>query len=165
MANAGLNGVNVAANIVINVANENVLRSDTDCSNMHIEVLHTEECFVEAPDLLYEAASPDRPGRLPDALQTEKPQQIVAGCLRVIDQTQIIRGIVKYGSLKNREIKISIAIHHFNASSQAVPTEEIVGIQKHNQVSTGLAQTDVTAHISASLLSGPSDKSHASITG
>src|SRR5262249_44651985 len=37
--------------------------------------------------------------------------------------------------------------------------------EKDDQVSTGLTETDVTAHIGTGLLSSPSHKSHASITG
>jgi|SRR6267142_1018331 len=115
---------------------------------MQFQVLHAEECFVEAANHTEEPASPNRPRGLPRTLQSQEAQQIVARILGMIQARQIPHRRDKNTRAEYSEVQGRISLHDLDAPLETMGPKQVIGINKDDEPSSALRNTDVAADIS-----------------
>jgi hypothetical protein len=89
MSHAGLVSVFLPPDIVIYVREADIFGASAQSAYMQFQVLHAEQCFIEAADFIEEAAPPDRTRNLPYTLMRQESQQIVPWTLWMIKTFEI----------------------------------------------------------------------------
>src|SRR5262245_45941182 len=141
--------------MVIHLRKSQVTRTCRDGADVEVDVLPARQRVIESAETLERGAAPNRAARLPWALEEQKTQQIVAEQFRIQLSAKVAGSMFKNACLERREIQLCIPLHNGDTAGEAFRHEQIIGIEKNNEIGAALPDAEVAADIGAGLFTCP----------